>query len=76
MFRVEELERMNYLNINRSITAGPVFLLLVGSICFALQFFQQGEVVNLLSNELKQITSEEKINWQNIWLLDERLLMS
>lgn len=41
-----------------------VFLLLTGFAFFAFQFFKQGEIEDLLRNELKQVLANEAMTWK------------
>ena len=67
---------MNYLNNNRLIMTGSVFLLVVGSVCFALQFSQIGNVDSLMRNEYESITSVEEMSWTGMQNQYEQLLMA
>ena len=75
-FRVEELELMNYLNSNRLIMASSVFLFLIGSVFFALQFSQQGEVADLLRNEYEHISTSVGRSWMVMQNSDEQSIMA
>jgi len=59
-------ELMNLTNNRRLLTAGSVFMLLVGFTYFAVQFFKQTKVDNLLVNEMQHISSIQSITWKGI----------
>ena len=65
---------MKYFNNNRLIMAGSVFLLLVGTVYFAFQLFQQGEVADLLRNELNKHDVNQASTFRGMQSSDQELI--
>ena len=67
---------MNLFNHRQLITTGSVVLLLVVFTYFAMRFFKQGEVENLLHNKFKYLTSNQTITLAGMKSSEERLVMA